>query len=83
MLTDQEFLKELSEETLSFHDHSNMYFHLQLPCDSFTEFTYNDKVVSNFQSSDSKFYSSDDFLKNFEDVHYNDLEIISMNMHKF
>ena len=79
-LTDHELLKELSEETLSFNEYCNMYFDPQFPRDRFTEFAYNDEVYQNLQSSDSKYYSSDDFIQNLEDVHSNDLKIVSLNV---
>ena len=49
MVTDHDFFKELSEETLSFNQYSNMYFDPQFPYDSFTEFAYNDEVDSILQ----------------------------------
>ena len=71
VLTDHEFLNDLSEETLSFNEYSNMYFDSQFPYDRFTELDYNDEVYQTLQSCGSKYYSWDDCIQNLEDVHSN------------
>ena len=51
-----------------------MYFDPQFPYERFTEVAYNDEIYQNLQSRAFKYYSSDNFIQNLEDVHSNGLK---------
>ena len=58
-----------------------MDFDLQFPYDIFTEVAKHDEVFQILQGSDFKYCSSDDFIQNLEDVHSDNLKIVSLSFH--